>query len=165
MNLMVTEKEMTEKNFTVTEIDRNASYHVTADEMRRFSVNAILNDLVYEKIEDYVQKHNIKPKYPELEERCQLSESTIKKSCNGTIRTTRLFLYKLTVGLQMDIDEANELFALCGGELNLAFHEDYVCYKALKDKDDIMHFIDQFNEYAKKYGSHQDGEKLKKLKY
>ena len=130
---MVTEKEMAERNFTVTSIDRKASYHVTADEMRRFAVNAKLNDLVYNKIDDYVREHNIKPKYAGLEDRCQLSESAIKKSCTGTIRITRLFLYKLTVGLKMDVEEANELFALCGGVLNEDFHEDYVCYKALKD--------------------------------
>ena len=160
---MVTEKEMAERNFTKPATERNASYHVTDDEMRRFAVNAKLNHMVYEKIDDYVKKHNIKPKYLGLEDRCQLSESAIKKSCSGAIRITRLFLYKLTVGLKMDVDEANELFALCGGELNENFHEDYVCYKALKDKDDILHFIDQFNEYARKYDPLQDGDKLKKL--
>ena len=162
---MVTEKEMAERNFTVSSIERKVSHHVTADEMRRFSVNAALNDMVYNVVDNYAKKHNIKPKYEGLEDRCQLSESTIKKSCSGTIRITRLFLYKLTVGLKMDIDEANELFALCGGVLNLDFHEDYVCYKALKDKDDIMHFIDQFNHYAREYDPKQEGDKLKKLNY
>ena len=165
LSLMVTEKEMAERNFTVTSIDRKASYHVTADEMRRFAVNAKLNDLVYNKIDAYVKAHNIKPKYAGLEDRCQLSESAIKKSCSGAIRITRLFLYKLTVGLKMDVNEANELFALCGGVLNEDFHEDYVCYKALKDKDDIMHFIDQFNHYAREYDPLQEGDKLKKLGY
>ena len=67
--------------------------------------------------------------------------------------------------VKMDVDEANELFALCGGVLNEDFHEDYVCYKALKDKDDIMHFIDQFNHYAREYDPLQEGDKLKKLGY
>ena len=162
---MVTEKEMAERNFTVSGMEHKASYHVTADEMRRFAVNAGLNNLVYNKISDYAKKHNIKPKYEGLEDRCQLSASTLKKSCSGTIRITRLFLYKLTVGLKMEVDEANELFALCGGVLDENFHEDYVCYKALKDKDDIIHFIDQFNHYAREYDSLQKGDKLKKLDY
>ena len=165
MRVMVTEKEMAERNFTISGSERKASYHVTADEMRKFSVNAGLNNLVYNKINDYTKKHNIKPKYEGLEDRCQLSASTLKKSCSGTIRITRLFLYKLTVGLKMDVDEANELFVLCGGALNEYFHEDYVCYKALKDKDDIMHFIDQFNHYAREYDPLQEGDKLKKLNY
>lgn len=160
---MVTEKEMAERNFTVSDVEHKASYHVTSDEMRRFAVNAELNNLVYKKINDYTKKHNIKPKYEGLEDRCQLSASTLKKSCGGTIRITRLFLYKLTVGLKMDVEEANELFALCGGVLNEDFHEDYVCFKALKDKDDIIHFIDQFNHYAREYNSLQEGDKLKKL--
>ena len=160
---MVTEKEMAERKFTVTGIDRKASYHVTTDEMKRFAVNADLNNKVYKKIDDYAKKYNIKPKYEGLEEICQLSASTLKKSCSGTIRITRLFLYKLTVGLKMEVNEANELFALCGGMLNEDFHEDYVCFKALKDKDDIIHFIDQFNHYAREYDTLQEGDKLKKL--
>jgi hypothetical protein len=163
LSFMVTEKEMAERNFSVSGDERKASYHVTADEMKRFAVNADLNNKVYKKIDDYTKKHNIKPKYDGLEEICQLSASALKKSCSGSIRITRLFLYKLTVGLKMDVDEANELFALCGGELDENFHEDYVCYKALKDKDDIIHFIDQFNHYAREYDSHQEGDKLKKF--
>lgn len=162
---MVTKEEM--KKFGVVDDDkeRKASYHVTADEMRRFAVNAELNNKVYNKINEYAKKHNIKPKYEGIEDRCQLSASTLKKSCAGTIRITRLFLYKLTVGLQMDIDEANELFTLCGGPLNEHSPEDYICINALRDKDDIIHFIDQFNEYIRKYDCLQDGDKLKKFKY
>ncbi len=160
---MVTEKEMAARNFTASCSERKASYHVTADEMKRFAVNADLNNQVYKVISDYAKTHNIKPKYEGLEDICQLSASALKKSCAGTIRITRLFLYKLTVGLKMDVEEANELFALCGGVLNENFHEDYVCYKALKDKDDIIHFIDQFNEYAREYDPLQEGDKLKKF--
>lgn len=162
---MVTKEEM--KKFGTTNVSKEpgASFHVTAEEMRRFAVNAELNNRVYNIITEYTKKHNIKPKYEGIEDRCQLSASTLKKSCAGTIRITRLFLYKLTVGLQIDLNEANELFALCGGPLNEHSPEDYICIKALIDKDDINHFIDQFNEFVKEYDHLQEGDKLKKLKY
>ena len=59
LSFMVTEKEMAERNFSVSGGERKASYHVTADEMKRFAVNADLNNKVYKKIDDYTKKHNI----------------------------------------------------------------------------------------------------------
>ena len=162
---MVTKEELKKRKFTIKIAEREVSYHVTEGEMKRFAVNAELNNLVYDKITAYTKAHNIKPKYEGIEEMCQLTASALKKSCAGTIRITRTFLYKLTVGLKMDIDEANELFALCGGPLSELSLEDYICINALRDKDDIIHFIDQFNEFVKEYDSHQDSDKLKKLNY
>ena len=162
---MVTKEEMKKFETSIISKEREVSYHVTVEEMRRFSVNAELNNKIYIKITEYTKKHNIKPKYEGIEDRCQLSASALKKSCAGSIRITRTFLYKLTVGLKMGIEEADELFSLCGGPLSESSLEDYICIKALRDKDDINHFIDQFNEFVKEYDSHQDGDKLKKLNY
>lgn len=161
---MVTKEEMERFNFTDIQTERKASYHVTAEEMKRFKINAQLNNRVYDKITAYTKENNIKPKYEGLEERCQLTASALKKSCAGKIKITRNFLYKLTVGLKMSLDEANELFAICGGPLNEHSPEDYVCINALRDKDDIYHFIDQLNEYSRKYTPGQESDKLKTLK-
>lgn len=150
---MVTEKEMAERNFTVTSIDRKSSYKVTASEMKRFEVNNSLALMVYNKIKEYTTEHNIKPRYEGLVEQCQLDASTLNKSCSGKIKITRHFLYKFTVGLKMSVDEANKFFILCGGVLADDNIEDYICKKALEDKDDILLFIEQFNEYVNKYNS------------
>ena len=158
---MVTEKEMAERNFTVTEIDRKASYRVTAGEMKRFEANNNLALMVYKKIEDYTTEHKIKPRYEGLVEQCQLDASTLNKSCAGKIKITRHFLYKFTVGLKMTVDEANKFFLLCGGILSDDNIEDYICKNALEDKDDILLFIKQFNEYVNKYNSLRADEKEK----
>ena len=39
--------------------------------------------------------------------------------------------------LKMTVDEANKYFELCGGPLYERCMADYICMKALKDKDDI----------------------------
>ena len=57
---------------------------------------------------------------------------------------TRTFLYKFTVGLKLTVDEANKFFDLCGGPLYEKCFADYICLRALEDKDDIEVFIKQF---------------------
>lgn len=160
---MVTEKEMAERVFMKPKENQGASYHVTASEMRRFEHDKALNNDVYDVINDFTKENNIRPKYYGLETICQLSESTLKKSVAGTIKITRPFLYKLTVGLHQSLEEANKLFAKCGGILQEDNIEDYICMKALNDGDDIIDFINQFNEYTQKYDKHQVTNKLKML--
>lgn len=160
---MVTIEELKSKHFTKKEVEINPSYYVSSREMTRFNENRKLNDNIYEKINEFTQKHNLKPKYEKLEEICQLSETSIKKSCAGTQKITRYFLYKFTVGLKMSLEEANEFFGMCGGVLRDDDLEDYICIKALEDKDDIITFIDQFNKYVKEYDKFQTKDKLKKL--
>ena len=160
---MVTKEELASKKFINYAEFKRASYQVTAAEMRRFEANKTLNDKVYKKITDYTKKNNIKPKYEGLEEICQLSSTSLKKSCAGTQKITRYFLYKLTVGLHMSVEEANELFKLCGGVLAEDNIEDFICYKALLDGDDINRFIDEFNSVIKEYDKLQTADKLKKL--
>ena len=150
---MVTKEEMKKMGLVGADEERKASYRVTAAEMRRFEVNNTLALKVYNKIKDYTTKHNIKPRYEGLVEQCQLDASTLSKSCAGKIKITRYFLYKFTVGLKMSVKEANEFFSLCGGALAEDNIEDYICIKALEDKDDILLFIEQFNEFVNKYNS------------
>lgn len=79
-----------------------------------------------------------------IEDHCQISEDTLKKTITGKIKVTRTFLYKFTVGMKMTVDEANKYFELCGGPLYERCMADYICMKALKDKDDIEVFIKDF---------------------
>lgn len=159
---MVTEKELSEMNFKSNNTSEKVSYQVTDEEMKKFEKNKDLPFMVYEKINQYAKENNIKPKYEGLEEICQLSETTLKKSVAGTQKITRTFLYKLAVGLRMKPDEANQFFKLCGGELREDDIEDYICMKALVDGDDIDIFIDDFNKYVAKYDKHKKS-KLQKL--
>lgn len=160
---MVTEKEMAERVFVSPKENQKTSSYVTASEMKRFEQNKDLCDDVRKVINDFTEKNHIRPKYEGLEEICQLSETTLKKSIAGSIKITRPFLYKLSVGLHLSLEKANGLFAKCGGILREDNIEDYICIKALIDGDDIMVFIDQFNEYTQKLDKHQTVNKLKKL--
>ncbi len=160
---MVTEKEMAERVFVKPKEMQGTSSYVTASEMKRFEHAKALNNDVYDVINNFAKENNIRPKYYGLETICQLSESTLKKSVAGTIKITRPFLYKLTVGLHLSLEEANKLFAKCGGVLREDNIEDYICMKALIDGDDIIAFMNQFNEYTQKYDKHQVANKLKML--
>ena len=86
--------------------------------------------------------------YDKLEELCQISVTTMKKTISGTQKISRNFLYKFVVGLHMSVEEANEYFALCGGELNLKNPADFICYRALEDGDSIFQFIEDFEHYT-----------------
>lgn len=87
--------------------------------------------------------------YDQLEEKCQISVSTLKSTISGKIPPTRNFLYKFTVGLKMKLEEANELFQLCDGPLTLACKADKICIFALRDHDDIYQFIDDMQKYTR----------------
>ena len=99
-------------------------------------------------IEDYVEEHQLKPKYEKLEELTQLSSTTIKHTIKGRDRVTRTTLYKLCVGLGMSLDAANKLFRKCGGVLKEDCLEDFICIRAIEDGDDIDRFIDDYNHYT-----------------
>ena len=160
---MTTKEELNRFKRLNNSDSQRASYRVTSAEMKRFEGNKTLALKVYNKINDYCNIYNIKPKYEGLEEICQLSASTLNKSCGGKIKITRLFLYKFSVGLKMSITEADEFFELCGGKLNEDNPEDLICRNALRDGDDILYFIDEFNSWVKHIDKFQTSDKLKKL--
>ena len=159
---MVTLEELRNKNFTPTK-NEDASFRVTAADMKRFQSNNELPLKLYNAIAEYARLHNIKPKYAGMEELCQISETSLKKSCAGTQKITRQFLYKFTVGLKMSVEAANDFFILCGGVLREDDLEDFICMKALTDGDDILFFINQFNEFVKEIDKFQTVDKLKTL--
>ena len=157
---MVTPEEMKNRQFTIDSSDmspKKGLYQVTDGEMASFlEGDDELGLMISDVVDDYVEEHHLKPKYDKLEELTHLSASTIKQSINDKMRITRNTLYKLSVGLKLPLEKANELFLRCGGVLKQDNKEDFICLKAIEDKDDIITFIDQYNHYT-------NGPWLKKL--
>lgn len=150
---MIKEEIITSIDFTMNEyVTEDSSLRVNAEDMSLFSENEKKLAQIIGKMKlRYEDEHKLKPMaaYDEIEEKCQISISTIKNTINGKIKPTRNFLYKFTVGLQMSVDAANELFELCGGCLREDCRADYITIRALEDKDDIYAFINDFQKYTK----------------
>lgn len=149
---MVTNEEMKIIIENAKNDRKNTSYSVTPEEMQRFKVNDKLPVLISTKKMENDKKHGVTatPGYGLIEEQCLISEATLKKTINRSIRVTRTFLYKFTIGLHMSIDEANDLFNLCGGPLRETDPADYICINYLNTKDDIHKFCEQYKEYIGK---------------
>lgn len=149
---MVTNEEMKIIIENAKNDRKNTSYSVTPEEMQRFKVNDKLPSLISAKKMENDKKHGVTATagYGLIEELCLISEASLKKTINRSIRVTRTFLYKFTIGLHMSLDEANELFNLCGGPLRETDPADYICINYLKTKDDIHKFCEQYKEYIGK---------------
>ena len=148
---MVTAEEM-KKVIENAEKEKKASYSVTPEEMQRFKVNDKLPYLISTKKRENDEKLGISATagYGKIEEACLISETSLKKTINGSIRVTRTFLYKFTIGLHMSLEEANKLFELCGGPLRKTDVADYICINYLETNDDIHKFCEQYEEYTGK---------------
>lgn len=108
-----------------------------------------VRDIVWSKADEYRDKHDIKiSDYNVIERCCRIPADTIKKAINGRYNITRNFLSKFCVGLKLEIEEANELFELQAGELNLTNDFDYIVFHALKTKDNIDYFLEEVYEYT-----------------
>ena len=149
---MVTEEEMKNVISNAEKAQEKPVYSVTPEEMQRFKTNDRLPYLIANKKRQNDEKCGVSSTagYGLIEEMCQISETSMKKTMNGSIRVTRTFLYKFTIGLHMSLDEANELFALCGGPLRETDIADYICINYLETKDDIHKFIEQYEQYVGK---------------
>jgi len=107
-----------------------------------------IRNIMWEKADEYRSKYNVKMSdYSIIEKCCRIPQDTMKKALNGRYRITRNFLAKFTVGLKLDIEEANSLFKKHSGELNLTNDFDFIVYHALRTKDDIDYFINEVYEY------------------
>lgn len=149
---MVTKEEM-KKVIENAEKERNkVSYSVTPEEMQRFKANDKLPYLIATKKRENDDKLglNLTSGCEKIEELCLIEVSTFKKTINGSIRVTRTFLYKFTIGLHMTLEEANKLFELCGGPLRETDPADYLCKRYLEEPDDIYTFCEQYEEYIGK---------------
>lgn len=149
---MVTKEEMKNVIANAEKAQEKPVFSVTPEEMRQFKKNDRLPYLIANKKRQNDEKHgvSITAGYGLIDEMCQISETNMKRKMNGTIRVTRTFLYKFTIGLHMSLDEANELFALCGGPLRETDPADYICINYLETKDDIHKFIEQYEQYVDK---------------
>lgn len=146
---MVTNLEMQQFEQNAVGEDRTA-YKVTGKEMQQFDTAWELAEKIGNKKDIFQKEKGLKayPAYDALEELCQINATSIRKTISGTNKVTRKFLYKFTIGLRMSLDEANEYFALCGGELYEKNKEDYICMRAIEDGDTIFEFIEQFEKYT-----------------
>jgi len=131
--------------------DEKTSSRVSVGELSHFVDNEdILKDMISRRKIRYQNEHNLSAlaAYEKLEEQCQISIDTMKKTISGRIKVTRNFLYKFTVGLHMTLEEANEYFKLNGGTLRESCLADYICIHALLDKDEISLFINDFEKHT-----------------
>lgn len=125
---------------------QKVALQMTGADLKRFENNTKLPSMISDrKIQNDIEK-GIKATmgYDAIEAACCVSTTSLKKVINGSDKVTRKFLYKFTVGLKMSLEEANQFFALCGGELHDDSLEDCICKGALRDGDDIYSFIEEF---------------------
>ncbi|SEK22562.1 hypothetical protein SAMN02910353_00211 [Ruminococcus sp. YRD2003] len=149
---MVTAEEMKKVIENAEKKQNKVSYSVTPEEMQRFKVNDMLPKLISSKKMENDKRHGVlaTPGYGLIEEMCLISETSLKKTINGSIRVTRTFLYKFAIGLHMSLEEANKLFELCGGPLRKTDVADYICINYLETNDDIHKFCEQYEKYTGK---------------
>ena len=84
-----------------------------------------------------------------IEEECDIPMDTYKKYMRGDKRSpSRQFVAKLCVGLKLPIEQANKLFRIQGGELNLTNDVDAITYYAILHKDDIFDYEEELVEKA-----------------
>ncbi len=150
---MVSEKEIRERNFSINFDSPVRSMLVTNSEMKRFSNNSrILAGKINNYILIYEREHSLSRNktYEEMIEKCQQSGDTFKKIISGRIRITRTVLYKFCIGMDLTIEQADELFSLseegCLTENNIG---DYIFLHAI-GQDDIYTFIDEYERYVGK---------------
>lgn len=126
--------------------DQKVALQVSSVELKRFENSTKLPSMISDRKIQSDMERGIKAihGYKAIEEDCLISVTSLKKVINGSDKVTRKFLYKFAVGLKMSIEEANKFFILCGGELHDDSLEDYICKCALRDKDDIYVFVDEF---------------------
>ena len=149
---MVTNEEMKIVMENADDERKHASYNVTPEEMQRFKGNDKLPYLIATKKRENDEKHGVSATagYDLIAEMCTIDISTLKKTINKSIRVTRTFLYKFTIGLHMTVDEANQLFMLCGGPLTKLNVADYICINYLENQSSIHDFYKQYEEYTHK---------------
>lgn len=85
----------------------------------------------------------------QLEVRCGISESVMRKYLKGTRRITRDAVAKICVGTPLPIEQSEELFTLQGHSLEPTKQLfDYIVVNAIQDGDDIGIFFDTCEEYG-----------------
>ena len=107
-----------------------------------------LRDIMLEKTDSYREQQKVKMSdYNIIDLCCRIPPDTMKKSLNGRYKITRNFLAKFAVGLQLEIDQANDLFRQHSGSLELTNDFDFIVYHALLSKDGIDDFTEEVYQY------------------
>ena len=145
---MVTKEELKKKKLYDAEFSEHRAYRVTNEEMAIFD-NTDLPEILDEKIDEYFEKHGLRRSSAAVADLCQTNEKTIRNYLAGRVPIPRKFLYKFAVGLDLTLEDANDLFSICGGELNEKCREDYIVIRAIEMGDDIDGFIKNYNENVK----------------
>lgn len=87
--------------------------------------------------------------FAQLEVRCGISESIMRKYLKGTRKITRETVAKICIGTPLTIEESEELFTLQGHSLEPDKQRfDALVVNAIQDKDDIGIFIETCKEYG-----------------
>ena len=108
-----------------------------------------IGNIVQEYKAKYQEEHPGRcSQYTLVEKTCDIPTDTIKRLITGRTRVTRTQLAKFCVGLKLPIEDADGLFLMQGGNLNLSNDFDYVVYHALEDGDDVYSFIDDVRRYT-----------------
>lgn len=108
-----------------------------------------IGNIVQEYKAKYQEEHPGRcSQYTLVEKACDIPTDTIKRLITGRTRVTRTQLAKFCVGLKLPIEDADGLFLMQGGNLNLSNDFDYVVYHALEDGDDVYSFIDDVRTYT-----------------
>lgn len=90
-------------------------------------------------------------KSPELYKKCRIPRKIYNKVLNNRIEASKLFISHLVIGLEMEYDEAMEVFKEAGRYLSNSFIEDMIIDYALKQKIYDMNEIEEtYYEYVKK---------------
>ncbi len=108
-----------------------------------------IGNIVQEYKAKYQEEHPGRcSQYALVEKACGIPTDTIKRLITGRTRVTRTQLAKFCVGLKLSIENADGLFLMQGGSLNLSNDFDYIVYHALEDGDDVHSFIDEVRKYT-----------------
>ena len=86
--------------------------------------------------------------YKTLESRCYISEAAMRKYLNGSRSITMPAVAKLCVGARLTVDEARELFKLCGHILS---PDDYLLDAIVVDTIKCGETIEDFYAETKKF--------------
>ena len=145
---MIRESEFRKTSFAsrgIREPDRSLTRVPEGWNRTNVDIRIQLRDIMLERTELYREQMKVKMSdYNIIELCCRIPTDTMKKALNGKYKITRNFLAKFTVGLQLELDQANDLFRQHSGNLELTNDFDFIVYHALLTKDGIDDFICSF---------------------
>lgn len=96
----------------------------------------------------YTPEMSMERFYQLIDRELYISASTIKKIFQGKYTVSRDILYKITVGLKMDVETADQYFVkTMEGPLNHNNLSDIIVINALEDGDSLDSMLSEFMQY------------------